>query len=459
MSVSVGPSAITTGPRQFHGRWWVAGEPDVKAGGILSVPPGGDSSELRLLGGFPLKERGELTIVGDTIECGPVTISKAILRNRTTRRGAPLSETYLALGVLLGGALPSGSDSTFTRASLETRLLTPWTAEPRPEYREDGRLLSIEVTDPEALTCSIPGLGDIALWWPRSENWGATNFAANYHAEFVLEAPDGKTPDETWQEFVSPMLFFTTLLTGQVDSVARVVYMFPPGETDLSRVEEIPPGWATDVAAGTGYEGDGAIDFGVFSDRFGEMLTSWFEHYQLAESALIAFFSSMLKPSAYIEEDFSRVVRALEVWHRAVRGGTYLPESEFESVMSKVKATFHGREKEFLVMRLKFGNERTLRQRLESVLETAGPTVQTFLAEFPDFAQQVVQTRNALAHRAEIGEAFDHRGLSYAKDLLWLAMRANLLRTVGLSEAEVERAVRSSREWQWLRSAENPLGR
>ncbi len=108
-------------------------------------------------------------------------------------------------------------------------------------------------------------------------------------------------------------------------------------------------------------------------------------------------------------------------------------------------------------MRLSFGNERTLKQRLDELTDMSGPPVRDLLAKYKRFTRRVVQTRNALAHEGRLGDAFTYEELFWAQKSLEHVFRSVLLVRLGLSEAEVREAVSRSADWRWLADAQNRL--
>src|SRR6478736_4466436 len=109
-------------------------------------------------------------------------------------------------------------------------------------------------------------------------------------------------------------------------------------------------------------------------------------------------------------------------------------------------------------MRLSYGNERTLRQRLDDLIHMAGEPVEPLVEQCKNFAQTTVRTRNNLAHAGSLGkDGFTKQELPWATAILEEIFIAVLLAGVGFDPERVERCVRRSELWRSISRATNPL--
>jgi hypothetical protein len=104
-------------------------------------------------------------------------------------------------------------------------------------------------------------------------------------------------------------------------------------------------------------------------------------------------------------------------------------------------------------VRPRLRNDRTLRQRLDELIENSGEPVASLLANYNVFSKRVVQTRNSLAHEGTIGTAFAYDELFWAQKTLEHVFRSALLRRLSFSDEQILRQVLRTTEWRWMTSA------
>ena len=93
-----------------------------------------------------------------------------------------------------------------------------------------------------------------------------------------------------------------------------------------------------------------------------------------------------------------------------------MSDEDFAKLLEKLTAVMDKNERAFVQPRLR--NERTLRQRLDELLQVCGEPVASLLAEYQEFPRRVVDTRNSLAHEGKLGNAFTYAELFWAQKSL-----------------------------------------
>jgi hypothetical protein len=155
------------------------------------------------------------------------------------------------------------------------------------------------------------------------------------------------------------------------------------------------------------------------------------------------------------------MVQAVEAFHRATHQGTYLPPSKYAMLADKlcaaIPATIPQKEgstdspeqipqslKQSLKSRLRYGNEFSLRKRMEDIFASISADL---LAELrinvPEFISQTVDARNFLTHYSDELEDNARSGteLWELSKRLEVLVAILLLRTLGIADAKIKQMV------------------
>lgn len=461
----VGAGAGGARVREFRGQWWLPASPEKRVAGTLTVTPS-SGGELHLIGGLGEEDSAGPTqvVLGEVDGVTPVTICSAFFGRRTSVDDAVVvSEQVACFGILVGEHLPDGEATEYSAVSVESAGLAPWVRKPEPRLERDfdgDRRLSIEVDVPDALHCSLPGLGELTLSWLVSSRDSDSEVSVTVRPNWHLAATEPLSEATAWKDFVTPLLFLITFATGTGDRLTQV--RLYPREVDTewpSRgAELLGTTWSDEPAPH-----DPAaflrhlLRFDDVEQLFEPVMQAWFKLYARTHSALLDFFTVPLTSGLFAEDEFSRVARSLEVWHRASVERTYMPPDEFSELMNLLRSVTSKKQWQFIDMRLKYGNEPTFKQRLDEMIERAGAPLTDLVAGFSRFSRRVTDTRNALTHQAQLGDAFTDEEMFYAQKVLQVVFRAVLLRELGYDDAHVDEAVKRTKDWQWAGAATNPL--
>jgi hypothetical protein len=197
------------------------------------------------------------------------------------------------------------------------------------------------------------------------------------------------------------------------------------------------------------------VQFTELRECLEEVLSAWFHLVDQSSHSIFDFFAVAMTPSMYAEESFLRVARSIESWHRSAIGGTYMSDEDFEKLLDKLTAVMDKDERAFVKPRLR--NQRTLRQRLDELLQVCGEPVVSLLAEYQGFPKRVVNTRNSLAHEGKLGDAFTYAELFWAQKSLEYVFRSVLLRRLGFADEQIIQQVCRTTEWRWMTDSQNRL--
>ncbi len=140
--------------------------------------------------------------------------------------------------------------------------------------------------------------------------------------------------------------------------------------------------------------------------EFGGVIKSWFASSNQLRNVQSLFFGNLLGEGVPLEFQFLSLIQALEAYHRTSTENCYLGAEEYvrvrQQLTNSIPEDVPKGLRESLKSRIKFGNEYSLRKRLNVCINTLHADVkQLVLKGDKDFVEKVVLTRNYLTHRDE----------------------------------------------------------
>ncbi len=448
---------------EARGVWWYADSDDLKVGGILSYSQQ-TGGLLRLQGGLCRRDTDprQGVLLGRTDTRGLVTIADAhLVKSTDVLSGEVINEDWRCYTIFVGEGLGDGQETLFETMRLSTGRLPWWVRKPFPETEHgvNGEV-AVTVQVPEALEAC---LGEDTLRMIRVESSRHSLMEIEVTVQpYLCYRPAGPIPYEAyWEKFVTPTLFFLTLATGEADWLRDIWVTSVEGASatqDGGKSEPTAPirvltsRWSSPAREEVGVPRwwEFTLPFEHVEDRFETVWAKWFEVHTRARAALLEFFSVPLSPEVYLEDTFSRVVRALELWHRALVGGVLVPEKEYEAVLVKVRQALTRSEWEIVGMRLRYGNEPTQKRRLDELIEEAGLPLTHLISQYTKFTRRVIDMRNQMTHGAAgVPPIMTDEEMFWAQKALEAVFFAVLLRHLFPNE-EVESMIVGSRAWNNL---------
>ena len=409
--------------------------------------------------GAPESGAAPSVIFGTTLDNQRVTLMQPSLRSwggTHDRRGQERRnrEEWGTFDVLVGGHFRAGASTEFNTIEFTTDHLAHWVARPRPtidHVADEGRSVSVSLEIQEPVRSTFSG-AEVNVEWSESANYGTVAATAVLEPRFVVRVPEGITLEAAWDVYITPLLFLMTLATGSAQSIRSLnAGQAARQPWRSSRASVLPNRWGNvPDLTGDARHWEFPLPFHQIEPRFAEVVPSWLELFGNERLALVEFFSVPFTPGLFLEDSFARTVRAIELWHRGRHGGEWMSPQEFEELRAKFKSGFSPKEREFLNMRLQFGNEWTLKQRLDAMLGLAGSPMQQHLALSDRFARRVVNRRNQLTHGTPTAPNLGDEETAWAERALQGVFYSVLLRALGFDEAYVRDALMRSSTWSWV---------
>lgn len=200
----------------------------------------------------------------------------------------------------------------------------------------------------------------------------------------------------------------------------------------------------------------------MVADVLPEMWCAWTSHYRKYQSSVELFASTEMFGEQMLEFQMLAIMQALETLHRNRFDGVYVPAEAYSAIEVSVNKAIPAMTpqdlRSALVAKMKYGNEYSLRKRLNQlagglpggVSGEAGRAIHPVLGEF---LGKAVDTRNYLTHYT--GElktaAFREAQLYWATRVLRWFFTAVVLSDLGLPERSLAQALANATELRHAR--------
>lgn len=114
------------------------------------------------------------------------------------------------------------------------------------------------------------------------------------------------------------------------------------------------------------------------------------------------FFSVLrMQKELTIENAFLNLCQVLEAYHRIKSDEMYMEPEEYKRLLDLIADSVPSEHKSYLMQRLTYGNELSLRNRLKEIYCTLPEIIQNRIGEQKSFCNKIVNTRNYLTHYDE----------------------------------------------------------
>lgn len=173
-------------------------------------------------------------------------------------------------------------------------------------------------------------------------------------------------------------------------------------------------------------------------DRFNEIIDKWLGAYENISPSLNLYFSTKTGAQKYVDGQFLALAQALETYHRRTSDETYVTKKEFKALLNEMKSKCPEKHKDWLAGRLDNGNEISLRNRLNRIVESFKSIIGTD-DEVELIIKLIVDTRNYLTHYNPKLEkkAASGQNLWNLCRKMEAILQLHLLKELGFNESEI----------------------
>ncbi|WP_039764939.1 HEPN domain-containing protein [Caldicellulosiruptor sp. F32] len=194
--------------------------------------------------------------------------------------------------------------------------------------------------------------------------------------------------------------------------------------------------------------------FSYISDKFEFFLRNWFKKVDLLKPVYDLYFGTLYNPRMYLEHRFLSLIQAIESYHQRTYGGKYLSDEDYKEVynalVNAIPSDVRNDLRDRLKRYLKYGNEFSLRKRLEEIFDKYREILNVFIEKESVFIDKVVNTRHYLTHYDEKlkEQAANGEELYNLTQKLKILLEICLLTELGFSLDEIKRLFSENRRYK-----------
>ncbi|MFO0332108.1 MAG: HEPN domain-containing protein [Bacteroidota bacterium] len=137
-------------------------------------------------------------------------------------------------------------------------------------------------------------------------------------------------------------------------------------------------------------------------ENYVDIFKSWFRLYEKLRPVLELYFQSINNVYLGSENYFLNLMFAIETYHRRTNSESKFNQSDYDAISNALQSTIKNlnnkKYTEWLDGVLKYGNELSLRKRLDSILRKTHPRLLELIGDTEKFISKVLNTRNFLVH-------------------------------------------------------------
>lgn len=448
---------IMTERHEFEGEWWLPGREHEKRAGKLLCDPD-DGVTLELIGVFrDLQESTADIILGISTVAKPITLRRCIERERTVALDGPGSSVFDVGIVLVNCRVQRVEDLKFKLIGFASDYLDSWMGKGRfkeSKRETDGQTkYSVVYTTPRFVSAELNHF-KISLGYGFTTE-GDRVRAVTLRQTTYINVEHRKALD------LEECLY----IVGHVQNFLRLAVRRPvyPKEILGSLDNKDTTQYAAEVYYSVGKTpgslehltpGDMLFTFGQISKKFETHMRSWFANLERLEPVFHLYFGLLHSPRMYENLQFLTLTQAIETYHRRLYDGTDLPEKKHTRRINRILNRTAAEYRTWLVRKLQYSNELTLRRRLRDIMSEYGLVFQTLRPSGEAFISKVVSTRNYLTHYST--ESDTNALVRAEQRLLWvqklkIIMEGLLLRQAGFDLDEIRDLGSRNYDWKfWL---------
>ncbi len=457
----------------YSGIWWLPSHPENQISGRLKFDPVKEIS-LDLIGSFhELKYLGNIReeeiILGLTSNGKLVTLYKCFETSKSISFPGFAHSAYHAQFVFVGHHFNKSEEFLFESMSINYYFLEKWVGitgfQTRFETNDAGHLLKevISYVFPKDLIVAFDDL-NIALTFHYNSGGDRIGDVILKQTTFFKITREGGIDFDFFMSKVNYLL--QNLITFGLGRATRASQILlnakdatddhPDGTTSRRDIElyyqvnELP-----DLSRDE-HPFKSLFFLSDISSTFDVCLKNWFSKEVMLRPVLDLYFATLNTSSMYLNHEFLNISQALESYHRQAIGGEYVPVELFD----KIYATVVGSIPPFtpsdlrmsLEQRMKYGNEFSLRKRLNGIFKKLGALVDPYIKDKDAFIEQVVTTRNYFTHY----DKKESKKVARNEKLYWITRKLRaiieicLLLELGLSPEIISNLLKRNQEYRFL---------
>jgi hypothetical protein len=204
------------------------------------------------------------------------------------------------------------------------------------------------------------------------------------------------------------------------------------------------------------------LPYEIIKDEFPEVVNQWLSKSKQAELATNIFCWSSKMNFHSLDTMFMMSAQIAESYHRSLSTGIYMDQDEYEQnilprLLANIPSELDDDQKMSLKNRLKYGNELSLRKRLQQLFNRIPENVQKCIAgDIRQFISKSVDTRNYFTHYDHDSQqkAFENKYVLIAAERMRILVVANLLQDLGIGNDKMLHILRRNADFLYCMEQE-----
>lgn len=187
--------------------------------------------------------------------------------------------------------------------------------------------------------------------------------------------------------------------------------------------------------------------FSDIADDPAPYFTRWLQEADRLKMIRSLYFSAVYGQD-FVQGRFLALTQALEAFHRRYRGGKYMPEAEFASIVAPplyaaIPKGLDSSHVQSLKNRIKYGYEHSLRKRLADLFTEHSLALEVVMPDAHRLLPRIVAQRNTFTHFPEALDASESEGEEFVgfNGILQLLLELCFLKLIGFNDEGLKELV------------------
>lgn len=387
-----------------HGLWWLPDSPEQKVRGILTYVPGQEIN-LEIFGQFGQYRCWKTTpeiILGETNRGKFALYNNGIIRVENSTAENLVTSYYYSNTIFFGKHFTRLEDLKIKSCEVGFKNFDSWLhLDTFVENRssEDEYVLEYKKPKIEPITVDSKDF-TLSIFYMKlySLHYGVGREIK--HRPFVSFEPNSFKDYDWFMDRVEEFQSYLSLISGlptypttvllHVDSTELYekhisVYYINRMHREPELRDERPLLYYIDI-----------------EDVFKDTIMYWFSNYENQGPVINLLLSTIYNASHVSDAEFLTLIQALEAYHRRNHEGKYLPDAQYKKYCSHlcdaIPQELEKDHQQSLRDRIYYGNELSLRTRINLLFEENEKDFLRFIKHKDNFIRAILNTRNYLTH-------------------------------------------------------------
>jgi hypothetical protein len=455
---------------EYSGIWWLPENPENRVTGQLSFNKDEDPL-LELLGALNPREtfssgadfQPEI-ILGITTDGNLCTLYKNIGIGRSHSFPGISRERFRSQYLFFGKHFSTGEEIKFSSYRVNYTNLEEWMGKSPFDLEilkeeEKVKKYSAHYTYPDVVEINIPSLNSNFCAVSTLDTHTDYKTITFHHRSYLRFHPASSQHFDWYWDLLYDMRNLLTLMIGELVHPIKVQAYIDKleDEDDKTKVEIVDIYFRQPYAKPTKRvaSSEMLITLPFIQGTSSDLFETWFSNREKFRSVYDLFFGYLYRSDMYVQFRFLSLMQALEGFHRVTRPGKYLSSDEYEKyriiLIAALPEDMPGDLKDALKSRIKYGNEYSLRKRLNELFNDVGDNLRALVSpNYREFIGRVVDNRNYLTHYDEESreQEPDITMLFFDCQRLRIFLTILLLKELAIDEETIRTIISKSRKLQ-----------